>query len=351
MKHVFWIAGVACAVSTLCAAGDAPTDIAEQIARMQAQLKTMVVTIEAQQKKIDAQDRTIAQLSGAPAEIRENNALNKLDAPDSAPRAKENGGSVKLPYELPGITVTADAPRQSEDGDKIGKYGQPSWTTQRRFTETRAYVIPEGDFEFEYWDTVEVPRKSVTIAEQKYEVEMGLGNRIQLDIYGLSHSQGNGKGFLFDEHDVEVRYAFADWDKIPGNPTAYAEYKFLNTEADHLEFKMLFSGDAGPCMPKLQWAANAVWEHEMGLKQSSSYEITGGVSYELTKKLSVGAESKNEFDDDHDHRFHFKAPILLLGPSLQWCPLKQMHIDFSPLIGMTHNSPELKSTLIVGWKF
>src|SRR4029079_7732290 len=118
-------------------------------------------------------------------------------------------------------------------------------------------------------------------SEQRYEAEIGLGHRLQLDIYALSHSEGNGKTFGFDEHDVEVRYAFADWNKIPGNPTAYAEYKFLNGEPDHLEFKMLFSGDDKPCLPKLQWAANAVWEHQMGAAKESSYEVTGGVSYQL----------------------------------------------------------------------
>jgi hypothetical protein len=89
----------------------------------------------------------------------------------------------------------------------------------------------------------------------------------------------------------------------------------------------------------------------MGLAKESSYEVTGGVSYELGPKLSAGAEMKCEFVDEHGHRGQFKAPELLIGPSLQYRPLKKLKIDFSPLIGMTHNSPELKSLLIVGWEF
>lgn len=342
--------------SSRCGENDA--ELGVQLQRMQAQMSSMAEKLEAQQKKIDSQDRMLAAIQGRETVVSDGTLdKNLTGAPhpkDSGIAGARNSNDSRSPFELPPVSVTADAQRQaleSSDPNKIGKYGQPLWTTRRRFSETRAYVIPEGDFEFEYWNVTEKPQHGPTTSEQKYEAEIGLGHRLQLDIYGLSHSKGNNRGFGFDEHDVELRYAFADWDAIPGNPTAYAEYKFMNGEPDHVEFKALFSGDVGQCQKKLQWAANTVYETQMGGKREASYEVTGGLSYQIEPKFALGGETKMELDDRHNNRFNYGLPQLLIGPSLQYTPFKQLHIDFSPLVGVTKTAPEIKSLVIVGWKF
>jgi hypothetical protein len=247
------------------------------------------------------------------------------------------------------VTVTGERTGLREE-DQVGTYGQPRWTTRRRFAETRAYVMPKGEFEFEYWSIVEAPRHGDVEVETKYEVEMGLPHRLQLDIYAISHSEGSSKAFNFDEQDVELRWAWADWNVIPGNPTLYAEYKFLNNEADHVEFKLLTSGET----PKrgLHWAANAVFEHAVGGNYSNSYELTGGMNYTLLdEKLSAGAEVKLAYEDEKDHRGLHRPAEVLFGPSFQITPVKKMHIDFAPLIGLTEQSPAFKGLVIVGWEF
>lgn len=231
----------------------------------------------------------------------------------------------------------------------MGPYKQPRWTARRLFTETRVYVMPQGEFEFEYWNSIEQPRHGATQVETKYEAEIGLPHRLQLDIYAISHSTGSDKTFNFDEQDVELRWAWADWNVIPGNPTLYAEYKFLNDQPDHVEFKLLTGGDT----PKrgLHWAANAVWEHAMGGDQASSYELTSGLSYTVKDELfQIGAEAKVAFEDDKTNR-GLHTPEVLIGPSMRVSPLKRMHIDIAPLIGLTDKSPSTKATIIVGWEF
>jgi hypothetical protein len=253
---------------------------------------------------------------------------------------------------LPDLTVTVTAGREREDRvreeDLVGEYKQPRWTARRRFTETRTYVIPKGEFEFEYWNIVEVPRKGEHEIMQKFEAEIGLPYRLQLDLYGITHQEGNKGPTKFDETDVEVRWAFADWDKIPGNPTAYIEWKGIDSAPDHIEAKMLFGGQA---MPRLHWSANLVWEHEMGGTQENSYELTGGLSYTVKDEVfSIGPEAKLAFvDNKFDRGLH--KPELLLGPSFQVSPLKPMHINISALAGLTKNSPVFKSFVIVGWEF
>jgi hypothetical protein len=335
-------------------AGEA--EVAAQLQQMQEQMKAMSQRIESQQKKIEEQDKTIAVLKGTPRSISNSPAADSLRNPEVTRKDNKSEplpeGPPRRSWEMPAITVVGerDTDGAMREEDLIGKYKQPRWTARRRFTETRAYVIPEGNFELEYWSIIEVPRDgSDTKTETKYEAEIGLPNRLQLDIYAISHSEGNQKGFNFDEQDIELRWAFMDWGKLPGNPTAYAEYKWLDNEPDHYEFKMLFA-DETP-IKGLHWAANGVFEHAMGGEQTNSYEATAAISYTLKdEKFSVGGELKVAFEDTKDNRGLHK-PEILVGPSFQVSPLKQMHINFSPLIGLTEQSPTLKSLLIIGWEF
>jgi hypothetical protein len=70
----------------------------------------------------------------------------------------------------------------------------------------------------------------------------------------------------------------------------------------------------------------------------------------------VGAELKLALVDAIDpekndgSRGQSKKEILL-GPSLQYRPLPQMHIDLAPLAGLNNDSPKLKPTLVIGWEF
>jgi len=256
---------------------------------------------------------------------------------------------INLSYELPAITVIADKSGvQLREEDLVGAYAQPRWTARRRFAETRIYVMPEGEFEFEYWLIFEKPRSGDYEVTTKYEVEMGLPGRFQLDLYLIGHQLGNQGPLAVDEQDVELRWAFADWGVLWGNPTIYLEWKGLDSAPDHFEGKFLFGGVA---TPRLHWAANLVYEHEMGGAQENSYEFTAGTSYTVKDEVfSVGAEVKLAYVDTAADR-GLRDPELLVGPSLQYSPEKRMHIDFAFLFGTNDDSPRFKSILIAGWEF
>jgi len=326
-------------------------------------MRSMSQRMENQQKKIDDQDRTITQLKAVRGEVGNSPsaaALNGKDLPTVRGETKGETGPEKprKSYELPPVTVTGEQTQTGalREDDLIGDAKQPRWTARRRFTETRSYVIPTDTFELEYWSIVEVPRKDgpkdaphVTTVETQYEFEMGLPYRFQADVYGVSHSDGNNKGFNFDQQKLELRWALADWNVIPGNPTLYAEYIWNNKpEADHTEFKLLWTGDVNE---RMHWAYNNVYEHEMGGAGTNSYEATAGLSYTIKdEKLSIGMEAKLAYEDTDNHR-GLHSPEFLIGPSIQFSPLKQMHVDWAPLFGATHRSDQFKSLLIVGWEF
>jgi len=245
------------------------------------------------------------------------------------------------------VTVVGKAPLREED--LIGPYRQPRWTARRRFGETRIYVIPEGDVEFEYWLIPRLKRHGEdTEIEQQFEIEIGLPRRFQLDLYAVTHKEGNTGTLAFDETKLELRWALADWGRIWGNPTLYLEWVAIDSAPDHVEGKLLL-GDQ--LTPGLHWGANLVYEHEMGGEQTTARELTAGLSHTLRdEKLSIGAEVKLAWEDVESDRGNYTREVLL-GPSFQIRPLPQAHLDVVMLAGLNDDAPRAKGIFILGWEF
>lgn len=259
-------------------------------------------------------------------------------------------------WEMPALTVVGPASDVIE-AQRIGSYGQPRWSARRLFTETRSYVIPEGQIEFEYWLTVQDAARKDEDGEakvkQQFEVEMGLPYRFQLDLYQVYVKEGSTGDNTLDNIKVELRWALADWDVIIANPTLYVEWEQGQADYDIVEAKLLLCDEI---TDKLRWAANAVWEEKTGGDRERSQELTGGISYGvIDSKLAVGAEAKfgfvNTIDKGGtDERTAYDNEFLM-GPSIQFRPQPQMHVDAALLAGTTSDSPRSKFTVIAGWEF
>lgn len=274
--------------------------------------------------------------------------VNPADAqkPPSEPEQKPDSHHT---WEMPPVDVFGKAPIAEED--RIGDYGQPRWTAHRRFGETRVYVIPKGMVEFEYWLKPEVAKDGPTQVTSMYEVEFGLPGRLQLDLYAVGHKTGPEGTFAIDEQKVEVRYAFADWNKIPGNPTVYLEWTQKSGGPDAVEAKLLLGGQLAS---RWHWGSNFVFEHEISGAQENSHEWTTGLSYTARDtKVGVGVETQLALVNSRDE-LGIRGPLttaFLAGPSLQFRPLPQMHLDFAPLLGLNHDAPRLKLFVVLGYEF
>ncbi len=292
--------------------------------------------------------------SSAPADIvspvmLDNTMVNPSEAqkhPDAAqPPGVLEGGDIVHPWELQPTTVEGQKALREEQ--TVGSYGQPVWTVDRRFAETRVYVRPEGSLEFEYWLIPTIPRRGPTEIDSQFELEFGLPYRIQLDLY-LTNVYERSGGKTFTNGSIEFRYALADWNKIWGNPTLYIEWEHQDEGPDILESKILFGGDAAP---RWHWGWDLTFEHAFGDDYYDQYETTAGLSYTLVdNKVDIGAEFKLQEDTFHDSRSHFHDNVLI-GPSIQWRPSQRMHIDFTPFVGLTHESDAAQIYVIVGWEF
>jgi len=250
-------------------------------------------------------------------------------------------------YLMPTVTSAANSLGMAEAAP-VDASGRPEWTSQRRFGNTRVYIQDSpGEVSVEQWWRVNWNRDGSVENLFEEEVEIGLPYRMQLDLYENWTVDQNHRA-RHESVSFELRWAVADWGKIPLNPTLYAEYKAAPTISDsYYEIKLLLGTDF---TPRLHWGFNASREAQLGGDRSVEYELTQGISYSLIdQKLGVGAEM--EFGDVtvagersvHQRRF-------LIGPSIQVRPTPRSHIDLVAEWGTT-GYPFFQSFVIFGYDF
>ncbi len=252
-------------------------------------------------------------------------------------------------WEYPVIQVSATRlPALREEG-LIGSYEQPLWTATRRFPTTRVYVIPEGKMDVEYWLRTTFNKDGTTSYRSLYEVEFGLPHRFQLDLYARTDQDGRD-GEIYYSEQLELRYALADWGRLPGNPALYLEWirHDKRDEPDQIEPKILFGGELAQ---RWHWGVNFVAECQTGGDLEREYQLCSGLSYAVRDyKLAVGAECKAMFTDTKEDRGSFEDNVFL-GPSFQYRPFPQMTMNFAPLVGVTEDSDKAQVWFNAGWEF
>jgi hypothetical protein len=263
------------------------------------------------------------------------------------------------PPPIPGPPqTTVQAPRVWGESEKSGPYHQPGWSERRRFPGTRVYVAPAGSASFEFWLENKTPVGGDNRLRTLYEIALGLGHRLQLDLYVRTEVDGQGPMFLESER-LEVRWALADWGVIPGNPTLYLEWIRPTDGPMKGELKLLLAGELSP---RLYWGFNLFFERELwGTQQVNEYGFTGGLSYSLfDSKLSLGLETRLELVDVRDRRFSPDEIEVLIGPTLAWRPVPQANLLLVWFLGpglerapgeVYKASFVMQPTLVAGWKF
>src|SRR5437016_13913995 len=119
---------------------------------------------------------------------------------------------------------------------------------------------------------------------------MGLPVRFTVGVQNqIEHFAGETRDRSFT---LEARYALANWNKVPLNPTISAEYSvgLSNTSEDAGELALLISHD----FPHLiEWAMNMFVDQDFGGKQSTSAGFAQSIEMPILlpeEKLEVGLE-------------------------------------------------------------
>ena len=305
-------------------------------------------------------DEVIApgQKAGRNAQERE----QQRKAAEAAASDEASGGKAEAesawpmhPWEAEPLEVDVIGEPLLREEERIGAYGQPRWSARRRFPTTRLYVVPPGEIEFEWWLRYTAPFDDPYEARNvrtEWEFGMGLGYRFQFDLY-LQEEQQGPEGSFATAEKAELRWAWADWGELWGNPTFYLEWSHHNEAPDAVEAKLLLGGQLAK-----GWhgGLNLVYERTLGGEKTGEYDVTAGVSRTVVDSVvSIGLEGKVALVDAEGARFHFGEQEYLLGPSLAWSPVPPANVLVTPLFGVSRKDDETKGMfqawLVAGWAF
>jgi hypothetical protein len=303
----------------------------------------------------DAQGAVPAQDTGGasvppPGSATQPNASGALPPATTTP-----AGEGRREHSYSARAVVPPVPGSLREEQRIGGYAQPRWSATRRFPGTRMYVVPAGSLGIEWWleDKQNLRDLHDVRYRSQYELEMGLGHRLQLDLYLQTEQYGHRGPLELGAEKAELRYALADWGQIPLNPTLYAEFVRQNHGPPKVELKALLGDQIAP---RWHMGFNLVFEHELGGPvEENEYALTTGLSYTLADQLfALGVEVQLESIDQAGDRLSFRHWELLAGPSLAWSPVPPVHVLLAPLLGNERqsgsNTPLFEPTIVIGWE-
>jgi hypothetical protein len=262
-------------------------------------------------------------------------------------------------------------------GEEVpSSYGATPDFSRSRFSNlTQAYVLPPGAVFaglIYQGDSLKFNQPDHMLTQ---EIEIGLPNRFGIAFENsIEHHRGTTQEHTFS---IEGRYALADWNKIPMNPTLFVEYKFgigdiLHDEGppgvpkgegrafleehmplpDAFELRLLLAQDFSN---KVEWAANVFFEQEtsgdrgreVGFAQSLMFPILHS-----NERLKVGAEMQyTSFTDAGLREEGTKSARVVIGPTVAWKPAGSTRLDVSPLFGVTDDAPHASVFVVFSMLF
>lgn len=262
-----------------------------------------------------------------------------------------------------GQTPTPDRVIVTDQG-VLSAYGAPAAFSDSRFGSlTNAYVLPEGVVYSSLIYEAQALRFSHPAHLFTQEIEIGLPYRFNVAIENSvetfsDHTQERTFSF-------EVRYALADWNKIPLNPTIFVEYKkgigrVLHNEGkpmrpdpnageaerpphipDAGEVRLLLSQDFDH---KIEWALNLFFEQELTGDRGREWGFAQSILRPVLlprEQLKVGIEMQYSNFTDKDTR-HAAAQRFVIGPTIAWKPSRNTSLYVSPLVGVTYDAPRVQ---------
>jgi len=274
---------------------------------------------------------------------------------------------------------TAQSEQLVVTGEEVpSSYGATPGFSRSRFSNlTTAYVLPPGAVLaalIYQGDSLRFNRPDHRLTQ---EIEIGLPYRFGLAIENtVENFRGRTQERTFS---IEARYALADWNVIPLNPTLFVEYKFapgkiLHDEGppeempkgeaeeflhenkplpDAFEVRLLLAQDF---TNHAEWAANIFFEQEIGGDRGREFGFAQTVMFPVllpNERLKVGAEMQYTAFSDAGIREGGEAQSyrVVVGPTVAWKPSRNTRLDISPLFGVTHDAPSASVFVVFSMLF
>lgn len=266
-------------------------------------------------------------------------------------------------------TATAEDIVVTGEDDIRSAYGAPGTFSRTRFSPTTtAYVLPPWQFLLAEIYEGDAFRHGPPDHIFTQELEMGLPYRFGVAAETALERFNGGGGF--ETVSLEGRYALADWNKIPLNPTLFVEYKFGAGPIRHEEGPPPAGGEeeeAGPpqhpdayeirlllaqefCQ-RWEWAMNGFFEKENTGDRGREIGFAQSIMTPILlprEQLKVGAEMEYKNFSVKDTRGNGDN-IFVIGPTAAYRTSTNTRFEVSTLFGCTDESPRAQVFAVFSW--
>ncbi|MEN3370166.1 MAG: hypothetical protein V7609_2309 [Verrucomicrobiota bacterium] len=257
--------------------------------------------------------------------------------------------------------MVVSARKSGEEFEEPGGYGQPQWAERSRASATtKLYVLSPYEVFVGVLSESDFLRHGTSRHDLVQEIEMGLPHRFEI---GFENHVGLVGGDAAEmSANIGARYAFAAWGKIPLNPTISGEYRFGTgkeltnrfersfdrNSPDAYELRLLLGQEF---VPRVQWAANLFFQHELGGARNREIGLTQDIAYlAVADKFEAGVEMRYTNATRRAEK-RGSANEFVIGPSVNWKPNLHTVISVAPLVGCTADSPRVAVLCSVSLEF
>ncbi|MCK9209932.1 MAG: hypothetical protein M0P61_03750 [Ignavibacteriaceae bacterium] len=184
-----------------------------------------------------------------------------------------------------------------------------------------ANTLPAKAFEFELWNTARIGKAEGYYYrfQPRMEFEYGITDRLTTSFYMNFNSQQienpttSSKEFAFAGTAVEFRYRLTELGEYMVDPAVYFELTYAGSEIEY-ESKLILSKRIGSIITALN-ITGEIGRDVIANKHETSFELTGGLGYDITPTFAASLEFKNH--SNFNNIYGRKAnSALFIGPSI-----------------------------------
>jgi len=157
-----------------------------------------------------------------------------------------------------------------------------------------APTSPAGSIESENWTTTRFS-DGFTEADFRHELEIGITEHFQASIYfaNWDYTRRENRGAHYDSSSLELIYNLTNPVTDPIGISLYQEIGG-GQRAFESETKLIAQKNLGPLILVYNLTLEAEWEEESLREHNGEIQQAFGASYELSPRVSVGAEMLHE---------------------------------------------------------
>ena len=303
----------------------------------------------------------LALLTAAPATAATQDVPDTTDTTGTDPTGTE---PTEAPPTEPVATFTEAPPADGVKPEEVEIVGSNSTAASqdRTFPGTRFWKLDKGKMQVEFWWRRRELERKETDAKWgdgfnilQMEFEVGLTDRVQLDIYQNFWNRDKGEGntgWRPEGTQIEARIAYDPvYNRTPLNPVLYLEWHPLHQGPVRAEGRILLGQEV--LSQKLLAAFNLFYEQnvteflgeyepnpELGFTAGGSYAVSG-------QKLRLGGEVKVAFEKDNwdDDRW---SKQVLVGPNIATrLSGEKLRLYATGLFGVTDDARRFDGFLIL----